>query len=245
MIVVLGPGLAPGLASLGVLAALEERNVPIERVVGVNTGALAAALWAVRSDLSLAARVIASLPWHRYVVSRDLASADPLFSALNVLTRARDVSEAERPLAVVAADEESGEPVFVQSGNIAWAVRASLAVPGLFHPLEEGGRRLVDGGCVWPLDSGTLPEGRRLVVAHRSFATRLDGAPQMFSGLSLQLAHLASRSWGKSSSTAGELLVVSEQVGGLLDFHLAESWFEAGWRAFQQWLSPAGGGVDG
>ena len=67
MIVVLGPGLAPGLAALGVLAALEERDVPIGRVVGYNTGALAAALWAVGSDLALAARVIAALPWHRYV----------------------------------------------------------------------------------------------------------------------------------------------------------------------------------
>jgi len=38
--------------------------------------------------------------------------------------------------------------VVLQSGPVAPAVRASAAIPGLFSPVEIGGRLLVDGGIV-------------------------------------------------------------------------------------------------
>lgn len=245
MNVILGPGFAPGLAALGVLAELEERRVPIRRVVGVNTGALAAALWAVGSDLALAARVIASLPWAHYVVARDLSDADPLLSALNVLTRRATFHEARAPVAVVAADEATGAPVVIEEGSLAWAVRCSMAVPGLFQPLERDRLRLVDGGAAWPLLPEALGPGWNVVVVHRVVDPSGEAEAGGFAPLHVQLALLAARSWGKEAAPIGEALVVSSEVGGLLDFHRAEEWFEAGRRAFRAWLSPAGGGIEG
>lgn len=246
--VVLGPGFAPGLAALGVLAELEERGVPIRRIVGVNTGALAAALWAVGSDLAFAARVLASLPWPRYAVARDLSGADPLLSALNILTHRADFHKARAPLTVVAADEATGQAVAIEKGSIAWAVRGSMAVPGLFHPLEDGMRRLVDGGSVWPLVPETVEAGQRsgrhLVVVHRAADPMGDAESGGFSLLHRQMALLAQKSWGQARPVGGELLAVSAEAGGLLDFHRAEEWFEAGRRAFRAWLSPSGGGIE-
>jgi NTE family protein len=50
------------------------------------------------------------------------------------------------PLAVVASDLASGEPVvFRDCGDVTTAIRASCAYPGLFQPVHHNGRYLVDG----------------------------------------------------------------------------------------------------
>lgn len=48
--------------------------------------------------------------------------------------------------AAVAADLETGQPVVMQSGDVASAVRASMSIPGALAPVERDGRLLVDGG---------------------------------------------------------------------------------------------------
>src|SRR5258708_16162820 len=63
-----------------------------------------------------------------------------------------DQCEALRiPLAWVAADLASGEPVVFTQGDLGDAIRASCAFPGLFEPVEIGTRCLADGGLVAPV----------------------------------------------------------------------------------------------
>jgi len=50
------------------------------------------------------------------------------------------------PFRAVAADIETGEPVVLAQGDLATAMRASMAVPGVFAPVPWRGRLLVDGG---------------------------------------------------------------------------------------------------
>jgi NTE family protein len=52
------------------------------------------------------------------------------------------------PFRCVATDMLSGEGVVLRDGSLAQAVRASAAVPGVFTPIEIGGRVLADGGMV-------------------------------------------------------------------------------------------------
>jgi len=50
------------------------------------------------------------------------------------------------PFRAVATDLESGQEVVIGSGDLTSAMRASLSAPGVFAPVERGGRLLVDGG---------------------------------------------------------------------------------------------------
>jgi NTE family protein len=59
-----------------------------------------------------------------------------------------DFDELPLPFRAVAADLDTGEVVVLGSGDLATALRASMAVPGVFAPTEVNGRVLVDGGVV-------------------------------------------------------------------------------------------------
>jgi NTE family protein len=53
-----------------------------------------------------------------------------------------------RPFRAVATDVETGEAVIIGDGELISAVRASIAIPGVFTAVEKDGRILVDGGAV-------------------------------------------------------------------------------------------------
>mgnify|MGYP001135942702 FL=1 len=57
----------------------------------------------------------------------------------------RDFDQLSIPFRAVAADIETGHEVVLKSGDLARAIRASMAVPGAFDPVEIDGKLLVDG----------------------------------------------------------------------------------------------------
>ena len=59
-----------------------------------------------------------------------------------------DFDELPIPYRAVATDLKSGEKIVLGTGNLATAMRASMAVPGAFTPVNLDGRQLVDGGLV-------------------------------------------------------------------------------------------------
>lgn len=52
------------------------------------------------------------------------------------------------PFRCVATDMQNGDAIVLREGSLAQAVRASMAIPGIFTPVEMNGRVLADGGMV-------------------------------------------------------------------------------------------------
>lgn len=70
------------------------------------------------------------------------------------------------PFRAVATDIETGEAVVLDHGDLGHALRASMAVPGFFSPVEIDGRLLVDGGLVDNLPVDVAREmGAQVVIA--------------------------------------------------------------------------------
>ncbi len=70
------------------------------------------------------------------------------------------------PYRAVATDLQSGKPYVIGGGNLATAMRASMAVPGVFTAVEIDGRVLVDGGVVMNLPVDVVREmGADIVIA--------------------------------------------------------------------------------
>ncbi|WP_310567036.1 patatin-like phospholipase family protein [Hydrogenophaga sp.] len=70
------------------------------------------------------------------------------------------------PFRAVATDMETGQPVVLDHGDLAAALRASMSVPGVFSPLEVDGRILGDGGLVDNLPVAVARRmGAELIIA--------------------------------------------------------------------------------
>jgi NTE family protein len=60
----------------------------------------------------------------------------------------KDFSRFSIPFKCISTDVETGEAVVSDSGELITAVRASMAIPSIFTAVEDGGKRLIDGGVV-------------------------------------------------------------------------------------------------
>ncbi|RMJ02593.1 NTE family protein RssA [Marinobacter litoralis] len=83
-------------------------------------------------------------------VGGGLVTGQNLGLILNELTRdaalVDDFDQLPIPFRAIATDLETGVEVIIGSGNLAEAIRASMSIPGVYAPVERGGRLLVDGG---------------------------------------------------------------------------------------------------
>ncbi len=82
---------------------------------------------------------------------RGAVKADNLAMLVDDGIIAATFEELEIPLKLVAADYWKREAVILDRGDLAAAVKASMAIPGLFVPVELDGRVLIDGGAVDPV----------------------------------------------------------------------------------------------
>jgi NTE family protein len=88
----------------------------------------------------------------RWKVSRmGLASNDRMAELVERCFGGRTFEEMRIPLAVVATDLVTGEPVVFTRGRLVEPIRASCAFPGLFEPVKIGNRVLTDGGLSAPV----------------------------------------------------------------------------------------------
>ena len=151
----LGGGFARGFAHLGVLQVLEQNRVPISHIAGTSVGSILGAAYASGAPLGRIIETCRTLRLRdiaRWRVSRlGLASNQRLGDLIKRVFDSRQFEDLRIPLAIVATDLTSGEPVVFTQGNLVDAIRASCAFPGLFEPVEIGTRCLADGGLVAPV----------------------------------------------------------------------------------------------
>ena len=170
----LSGGGARGLAHIGVLKILEQEGVPIDYLAGTSMGGLIAAAYAAGLSPDLMEQEALRMASLR----RLLALADPslprrgLFKGQKVreyLARHlgdRTFDDLRVPLTLVAVDLNTGREVFLNQGQIADAVRATVALPGIFTPVEWDGQLLVDGGLLDNLPADAVRQmGADVVIA--------------------------------------------------------------------------------
>lgn len=148
----LGGGAAKGIAHIGVLKAFEEEQIQIHCISGTSVGALIASYYAfgrpVESILSVGSTLNLSKILNFTLERGGLFSTQAIREMIHRDLGDCLIEDANIPLAICATDIETGEQLIFRKGNLADAVCGSMAVPGLFVPVEVNGRTLVDGGLV-------------------------------------------------------------------------------------------------
>lgn len=153
----LGSGAARGWSHIGVIRAVEDAGIAPCCVAGTSIGALVGAAWA-EGRLDGLEKFVRELTPRRVMAYLDLVvpvrgllGGERLIDMLRGLLGDVDVADARMPFCAVAADLATGQEVCLHQGRMVDAVRASIAIPGIFTPAVWDGRHLVDGGLVNPV----------------------------------------------------------------------------------------------
>ena len=169
--IVLGSGGVRSIAALGMVEVLVREGLKPDLVVGCSAGAMFGALIAAGHDAEEAVRIATTL-WSAEVTKQrrwraipqmlwprlgrfdaDFALRDDRLVMQRLQQAFGDVQIEALPLAlrVTSTDAATGERVVLCSGNLVQALRASIALPFMFKPVQMAGRRLIDGFVADPL----------------------------------------------------------------------------------------------
>jgi NTE family protein len=152
----LGSGSARGWAHIGVIRALEQAGIRPDLVCGTSIGALVGAAYAA-GELERLEQWVLGLGFKNVVAFMDVSLSSGLIKGERLMDDLRrnfvdrPLEELAMPFAAVATSLRTGAEVWLRNGSTLDAVRASIAVPGLFAPKLREGSMLVDGGLVNPV----------------------------------------------------------------------------------------------
>jgi len=235
---VIGSGSVKCAAAIGVVKALTDAGIGIDRVVGCSGGALFAAGVALGFD---AARMtdITLRTWTRKMTSKrsnmgvlrllapklfgfrpdsfGLRDDGPMLSAFRDVFGQRRIEDTPIPLHITATDFLNGELVDITRGDLVDAIRASVSLPLAFRPVKLDGRLLIDGYLADPLPiSVAMKNGSRVIVAvgfESPYQDNIRSAGRFAAQLSAILANnlLKSRLAFQSAAHHSELILILPQ----------------------------------
>ncbi|WP_299663327.1 patatin-like phospholipase family protein [uncultured Psychromonas sp.] len=154
---VLGSGGARGLAHIGIIKWLVENNYQIKSISGCSIGALIGGVYAAGkleefeqwvcglSKLDIIS--LLDLSWSTSGLLRGDKIIDTLFKLLGDQT----IEALPLQFTAVAADIKNEKEVWINSGCLFDAIRASISLPLFFTPVERKGVQLIDGGVLNPV----------------------------------------------------------------------------------------------
>lgn len=154
---VLGSGGARGLAHIGVIHWLEEHNFEIASISGCSIGALIGGIYAagkldlfeqwVREISTVDIFTLLDISWQK----NGLVKGDRIISTLTDLVGDVAIEDLSIKYTAVAADIVNEKEVWLSSGSLFDAIRASISLPLFFTPFHYKGVDLIDGGVLNPV----------------------------------------------------------------------------------------------
>ncbi|TAK49381.1 MAG: phospholipase [Xanthobacteraceae bacterium] len=169
---VLGGGAARGFAHVGIIRGLCARGIVPDIIVGTSIGAVVGGCYA-------AGQLDTFEAWSRGLQPRNIFGyLDFNFNGSGLIGGGRLAAQLETTLgrtriddlsmkfAAIATEVRTGHEIWLTHGRLSDAIRASYALPGIFAPVDVGGRWLVDGALVNPVPvSAARALGAEIVIA--------------------------------------------------------------------------------
>ena len=242
---VLGGGGARGLAHIGVIKALNQHGYRIEEIVGCSIGSLVGAAYA-QGNLDGLEDWMLKITKRKVFRLMDfnnprfgLLKGERIFDALKDILKETNIEDMDIPFRVLATDMLHEQEVVFSTGSLHQAIRASIAIPGVFTSVENEQWNLVDGGVLNPLPINHVKKGRRNLVV----AVNLDGRPdakfgQLKEAKNLDSLSLLQESYYMMRRKIAEMSIslykpdyvihVPHNIAGLWDYNEAEMLIEKG-----------------
>jgi len=169
---ILGSGGARGLAHIGVIHWLEDNDYKIKSISGSSVGALIGGIYAagkldefeqwVCALTKLDILSLLDISWSK----SGLVHGDKIINTLVDLVGNQTIEDLPISFTAVATDINNEKEVWINSGNLFDAIRASISLPLFFTPYEQNGIKLIDGGILNPVPiAPTFSDDTDLTIA--------------------------------------------------------------------------------
>lgn len=154
--VALGGGGVKGIAHIGVLNRLIKEGFDIRAVAGTSAGGIVGSVFAAGLSPDQIAGLITGIEQSRFFTRsfHDGPSLLGLNGLTNILMDSigkKRFEELKIPFACTAVDINCDQEVVLSKGPVLEAIMATVAIPGVFPPVNIGDRTLVDGGVLDPV----------------------------------------------------------------------------------------------
>ena len=212
----LSGGAARGFAHLGVLRVFAAHGIPVDFIAGTSAGSFAGGAAACGASVEDIIEMSRKIKW--------LNMAGFSFSPKGILSNASmgnfikqhfpqtRFEDLPIPFAAVACDLETGEEVVLKDkGDLALAIQASCAIPGVFVPVEIEGKTLVDGGVVSIVPTKAVRRlGADIVIAVDVISSGASywGMPSTLLGVFFQSAMLLLRTASKHQHYRADIVII-------------------------------------
>ncbi len=250
----LGSGAARGWSHIGVLSSLIEAGIEPDVVCGTSIGALVGAVY-VAGRLTELQRWAVSVTWREIIGLLDvrlsgggLIDGKEVVEFLRRLGVQQPIESYTKRYAAIATDLVTGREVWLNSGPIHEAVRASIGLPGIFSPVKIHGKWVVDGGLCNPVPVSVCRAlGAEVIIAvnlngdllGRRFQSQSERSPttappglqnellgrvlsRLPAGLREPVAQVAQRLMPQAPSTLGYIDVLANSINIMQD-HITRS----------------------
>ena len=169
---VLGSGGARGLAHIGVIHYLKDNGYDIRSIAGSSIGALIGGIFAagkldeyeqwVRAITKVHIVTLLDLSWGK----SGLVKGDKIINTLIDLVGDRMIEDLPIQFTAVATDVKHQKEIWIKSGRLFDAIRASMSIPLLFTPFKHGDIDLIDGGILNPVPvAPTIGDSTDMILA--------------------------------------------------------------------------------
>lgn len=245
----LGSGAARGWAHIGIIEALLDAGIEPKIVCGSSMGALVGAAY-VAGRLTNLRDWAEAVSWREIIRLMDIRlsgggviDGKQIVEFLRALDISAPIESYPKKFAALATDLVTGREIWLQSGLIDTAVRASISMPGIIRPAEHEGQWLLDGGLVNPVPVSTCRAlGAEIIIAvnvnGELLARRFDKKPlkqsdkttkripneffsqlvaQMPDGVKQQIALLAPKLLQPEARTPGYFQVIATAINIMQD----------------------------
>jgi len=169
---VLGSGGARGLAHAGIIRWLEENNYEIKSISGCSMGALIGGFYAA-GQLDAYIKWLESSDTLDLLTIMDFRGSGGLVSGKHLMLKLQELMGGDKkiedlriPFTAVTTDIDAQKEIWINSGSLIHAIRASISIPLFFTPYSYKDMLLVDGGVLNPVPiAPTFNDATDLTIA--------------------------------------------------------------------------------
>ncbi len=209
---VLGGGVARGLAHIGVLKVLNREKIIVDMVVGTSIGALIGAAYCAGHNLSSLEKKAQKMSWKDLfdfgIPRLGLMEGKKLERLIREEISNLRFEDLKIPLAVVTTDINNGVEVIHTKGLLWPVIKASCSIPGLFNPVRVDKKLLVDGGVLHNVPAKIARDlgADKLIAVDVGYYIKKGEMKNIWS-VFLQAWHLRGKELGRYQNLHAEILI--------------------------------------